>query len=233
MSLLHTNIKKNPFFPSTKSIDKKEKFKVKHFARAVTYTVGSFIPKNMDTKLVGLDALLESSSFYSSSKCTLFAGPNTPVTRGRSGSDSHTPPPSPPSSNETQPLTAMVPQRRGSVGLTIKHRTVGGTFISQMATLCQLLESTNCSFVRCIKPNNTMTNGLFDPHCVVNQLRCLGIVQTCEVLKVGLPTRIKISEIEEMCRPILDTKLYKQLHGLNSKHENSSFSFIQALMHTV
>jgi hypothetical protein len=231
LSLLHTNIKKHPFFPSTKSIDKKEKFKVKHFARTVTYTVGSFIPKNMDIKLTGLEELLETSSFYTSSKCTLFAGSNTPVGRSRSGSDasSLTPPPSPTPVVEAS-LQSVVPQRRGSVGLTIKHRTVGGTFITQMANLSKLLESTNCSFVRCIKPNNTMTNGLFDPHCVVNQLRCLGIVQTCEVLKVGLPTRIKISEIEEMFRPILPQKLYDQLHRLKPMDENPSFSFIQALM---
>ena len=232
LSLLHTNIKKNPFFPSTKSIDKKEKFKVKHFARPVTYTVGSFIPKNMDIKLAGLEELLETSSFYSSLKCTLFAGPNTPLGRIRSGSDSSfsntpIPPPSPPKEEHVQ---TVVPQRRGSVGVVVKHRTVGGNFITQMASLSNMLETTTCSFVRCIKPNNTMTNGLFDPLCVVNQLRCLGVVQTCEVLKVGLPTRISIADIETFYRPHLDDKLFNQLHSLNSTRENSPVSFITALM---
>lgn len=31
---------------------------------------------------------------------------------------------------------------------------------------------------------------------VVGQLRCLGLVQSCEVLKVGLPTRIKYADLK-------------------------------------
>ena len=31
---------------------------------------------------------------------------------------------------------------------------------------------------------------------MVEQLRCLGILTTCEVLKAGLPTRIKYTELQ-------------------------------------
>lgn len=33
---------------------------------------------------------------------------------------------------------------------------------------------------------------------VVEQLQCLGILQTCEVLKVGMPTRVTYTELKEV-----------------------------------
>lgn len=33
---------------------------------------------------------------------------------------------------------------------------------------------------------------------VVGQLQCLGILQTCEVLKVGMPTRVTYTELKEV-----------------------------------
>ncbi|CAM9718264.1 unnamed protein product, partial [Hapterophycus canaliculatus] len=33
---------------------------------------------------------------------------------------------------------------------------------------------------------------------VVEQLQCLGILQTCEVLKVGMPTRVTYKELKEV-----------------------------------
>ena len=35
-----------------------------------------------------------------------------------------------------------------------------------------------------------MKAGVYDAQYVGTQLRCLGLLQTCEVLKVGLPTRL-------------------------------------------
>lgn len=33
---------------------------------------------------------------------------------------------------------------------------------------------------------------------VVDQLQCLGILQTCEVLKIGMPTRVTYTELKEV-----------------------------------
>lgn len=33
---------------------------------------------------------------------------------------------------------------------------------------------------------------------VVDQLQCLGILQTCEVLKVGMPTRVTYTDLKEV-----------------------------------
>ena len=69
-SLLHTNLANHPFFPPPKNIDKKDKFKVKHYARVVTYTVGTFITRNMDVRLPELEEVLFSSTH--NAKCGLF-----------------------------------------------------------------------------------------------------------------------------------------------------------------
>lgn len=41
-----------------------------------------------------------------------------------------------------------------------------------------------------------MVPGLFHRSYVTEQLRCLGILATCEVLKAGLPTRISYRELK-------------------------------------
>ncbi|CAN0330961.1 unnamed protein product, partial [Laminaria digitata] len=33
---------------------------------------------------------------------------------------------------------------------------------------------------------------------VVEQLRCLGVLRTCEVLKVGMPTRVSYADLKKV-----------------------------------
>lgn len=81
--------------------------------------------------------------------------------------------------------------------------TVSSKFCSQMNTLVTTLNDTRCNFIRCIKPNPTMTPGVFDHAYVVDQLRCTGMLATCELLKVGLPTRVSYEEICRIYKPAL------------------------------
>ena len=59
----------------------------------------------------------------------------------------------------------------------------------------ETLDATRCNLIRCIKHNALMRVGMFDPRYVVGQLRCQGIMQTAQVLKVGLPTCVSYSEL--------------------------------------
>eukprot|EP00953_Heterococcus_sp_UTEX-ZZ885_P008569 5132-Heterococcus_DN1.PRE.2 len=45
-----------------------------------------------------------------------------------------------------------------------------------------------------------MELGKFDNRYVVDQLQCLGILQTCEVLKVGMPTRVTYAELKDVLK---------------------------------
>ncbi len=76
-----------------------------------------------------------------------------------------------------------------------RKATVARAFLKSMEGLNETILSTTCNFVRCIKPNYAMTVGHFDRQYVVDQLQCLGILQTCEVLKVGMPTRVTYTEL--------------------------------------
>jgi hypothetical protein len=274
-SLLHTNLNENPYFPAPKTIEKREKFKIKHYARVVTYTVGTFISRNMDVRLPELEELLLSSTH--NAKCGLFLTtvnqydqellsrtissgvppPSSPiVTRDARVSSLGTPIPSENNlettvgresrvqslskidamklkldvtSSASSSSSSSSPTPTSSTGKdrqrgNNKKYTVGGLFIKQMTELTKTLLLTKCSFVRCIKPNPTMTPGKFDRSCVIDQLRCLGVIQTCEVLKAGMPTRIRMSELETMYRPLLPEKLQHILQHI------SDDAFIRALM---
>ncbi len=72
----------------------------------------------------------------------------------------------------------------------LKRATVAGKFAKSMESLERMLRSTQCSFIRCVKPNASLTPERIDTKLVSEQLRSLGILQTCEVLKAGFPTRL-------------------------------------------
>ncbi|RHZ39536.1 hypothetical protein DYB26_003052 [Aphanomyces astaci] len=84
-----------------------------------------------------------------------------------------------------------------------KKPSVSFKFCDQMQTLVDTLNATRCNFVRCVKPNPTMSVGAFDNGYVVDQLRCTGMLATCELLKVGLPTRVSYDEICRIYKPVL------------------------------
>ena len=114
---------------------------------------------------------------------------------------------------------------------------------------CRELGRSQCSYIRCVKPNAQMKAGVYDSQYVVTQLRCkycatrtngspliimacgmviqiiiffyflkcspfglrtnqgLGLLQTCEVLKVGLPTRLTYEVLREQLEEALPPKV--------------------------
>ena len=88
-----------------------------------------------------------------------------------------------------------------------KRQSVSKKFSVQMKSLISTLDETRCNFIRCVKPNPTMTHGEFDNGYVVDQLRCTGMLATCELLKVGLPTRVSYAEICSIYKPALPDKV--------------------------
>jgi myosin-5 len=47
-------------------------------------------------------------------------------------------------------------------------------------------------FIRCIKPNESATAGVFNPEVVLNQLRCCGVLEVTKLAKAGYPTRFSL-----------------------------------------
>jgi myosin heavy subunit len=156
--------------------DKKFVFIIKHFATMVPYTIGNFIDKNNDTIPKDLEDLVLSST----------SSLITQIYQGGNGLNTSATENSPPISNSS-----------------LKLPSVSAKFTGQMQDLVDTLNATRCNFIRCVKPNPSMTLGLFDNGYVVDQLRCTGMLATCELLKVGLPTRVSYEEICRIYKPVL------------------------------
>ncbi|TMW58718.1 hypothetical protein Poli38472_010277 [Pythium oligandrum] len=159
LAALHRKHSKNAYFPRPHPKDMQHMFIVRHFAGAVSYTIGAFIDKNNDTIPQDMSNLFTGSS--NNVILSLFKDTEAEVKPGKKR--------------------------------TLK--SVAAKFSRQMQELVDTLDATRCNFIRCIKPNALMRVGMFDPRYVVGQLRCQGIMQTAQVLKVGLPTRVPYSEL--------------------------------------
>lgn len=100
-------------------------------------------------------------------------------------------------SNTASMSSVAPPKRRKSV---MMKPTIAATFVKSMSELNIMLDSTTCHFIRCIKPNLQLVPNNFDDKYVVEQMRALGILQACEVLKVSLPTRMSYHDLKEAFR---------------------------------
>jgi hypothetical protein len=99
-----------------------------------------------------------------------------------------------------------------------KAKSVASVFQTQMANLLTVLSNARCSFIRCVKPNATNTFGTFDHAYTESQMAAQGMVQTCDVLKVGLPTRVPYAQVASSFRPQLPKALQKILANESDKN---------------
>ncbi|KAG9350481.1 hypothetical protein JZ751_026847 [Albula glossodonta] len=81
-------------------------------------------------------------------------------------------------------------------------RTVGQLYKESLSKLMATLRNTNPNFVRCIIPNHEKKAGKLDPHLVLDQLRCNGVLEGIRICRQGFPNRI-IKALE------LDPNLYR------------------------
>ncbi|KAI9910391.1 hypothetical protein PsorP6_010040 [Peronosclerospora sorghi] len=62
-----------------------------------------------------------------------------------------------------------------------------------------------------------MSPGIFDHGHVVDQLRCSGMLATCELVKVGLPTRVAYEEICQIYKPVLPPSVTPMFNAYNDR----------------
>ncbi|XP_064423688.1 myosin-10 isoform X2 [Latimeria chalumnae] len=87
----------------------------------------------------------------------------------------------------------------GSVYKTKKgmFRTVGQLYKESLTKLMATLRNTNPNFVRCIIPNHEKRAGKLDPHLVLDQLRCNGVLEGIRICRQGFPNRIVFQEFRQ------------------------------------
>nr|XP_042120887.1 myosin-9 isoform X1 [Peromyscus maniculatus bairdii] len=76
-------------------------------------------------------------------------------------------------------------------------RTVGQLYKEQLAKLMATLRNTNPNFVRCIIPNHEKKAGKLDPHLVLDQLRCNGVLEGIRICRQGFPNRVVFQEFRQ------------------------------------
>jgi myosin heavy subunit len=182
------------FFPKVHRKDQKDHFQVQHFAGVVKYRVDGWLLKNSDPLPEALAATFTAGKKALGVTMDIFGEKN--LLQTSSGDDS-----------------GGGGGGRGGKRRTEKKPTVCLSFVTSMKALKAQLESTKCNFIRCIKPNALMKYGIFDRSYVVDQLRCLGILTTCEVLKAGMPTRITYKELKGTALAGLPEDTAKRFEG--------------------
>ncbi|XP_048476248.1 myosin-10-like [Rhincodon typus] len=76
-------------------------------------------------------------------------------------------------------------------------RTVGQLYKESLSKLMATLRNTNPNFVRCIIPNHDKRAGKLEPHLVLDQLRCNGVLEGIRICRQGFPNRIVFQEFRQ------------------------------------
>ncbi|XP_050118693.1 myosin-1 [Malus sylvestris] len=145
--------------------ERDKSFAVSHYAGEVSYDTTGFLEKNRD--LLHLDSI----QLLSSCSCHLpqiFA-----------------------SSMLNRPEKPLVgPLYKTGGGVDSQKLSVATKFKSQLFLLMKRLENTTPHFIRCIKPNNLQSPGLYEQGLVLQQLRCCGVLEVVRISRSGFPTRM-------------------------------------------
>ncbi|GAB4839626.1 Myosin-1 [Ancistrocladus abbreviatus] len=157
---LKQHLKSNPCFQGERG----KGFTVCHYAGEVTYDTTGFLEKNRD--------LLHLDSIQLLSSCTSFL-PQVFASRMLTQSEKH-----------------VVGPSYKSGGADSQKLSVAMKFKGQLFQLMQRLESTTPHFIRCIKPNNLQSPGIYEQGLVLQQLRCCGVLEVVRISRSGFPTRM-------------------------------------------
>ncbi|KAM7463263.1 hypothetical protein LguiA_031384 [Lonicera macranthoides] len=139
-------------------------FAVSHYAGEVMYDTTGFLEKNRD--------LLHMDSIQLLSSCTCHL-PQTFASNLRTQSE--------------KPVLGPLYK---SGGADSQKLSVAMKFKGQLFQLMQQLENTTTHFIRCIKPNNFQSPGMYDQGLVLQQLRCCGVLEVVRISRSGFPTRM-------------------------------------------
>merc|ERR1712142_1055535 len=78
--------------------------------------------------------------------------------------------------------------------------TVSALHRESLGRLMTNLRSTHPHFVRCIVPNEHKKPGGVDPHLVLHQLRCHGVLEGIRICRKGFPNRLPYADFKQRYR---------------------------------
>ncbi|XP_061086019.1 myosin-10 isoform X3 [Conger conger] len=167
----------HPKFQKPRQLKDKADFCIIHYAGKVDYKADEWLMKNMDPLNDNVATLLHQST-------DKFVGELWKDVDRIVGLDQ---------------VAGMNETAFGSTYKTKKgmFRTVGQLYKESLTKLMATLRNTNPNFVRCIIPNHEKRAGKLDPHLVLDQLRCNGVLEGIRICRQGFPNRIVFQEFRQ------------------------------------
>ncbi|KAJ8345286.1 hypothetical protein SKAU_G00294790 [Synaphobranchus kaupii] len=166
----------HPKFHKPKKLKDEADFCIMHYAGKVDYKADEWLMKNMDPLNDNVATLLNQSSDKFVSE--LWRDVDRIV-----GLDKV--------AGMTESMPGAFKTRKGM------FRTVGQLYKEQLSKLMATLRNTNPNFVRCIIPNHEKKAGKLEPHLVLDQLRCNGVLEGIRICRQGFPNRIVFQEFRQ------------------------------------
>ncbi|XP_012656616.1 myosin-9 [Otolemur garnettii] len=167
----------HPKFQKPKQLKDKADFCIIHYAGKVDYKADEWLMKNMDPLNDNIATLLHQSSDKFVSE--LWKDVDRIIGLDQVAGMTET------------ALPGAFKTRKGM------FRTVGQLYKEQLAKLMATLRNTNPNFVRCIIPNHEKKAGKLDPHLVLDQLRCNGVLEGIRICRQGFPNRVVFQEFRQ------------------------------------
>ncbi|XP_045562862.1 myosin-9 isoform X1 [Salmo salar] len=167
----------NPKFQKPKKLKDSADFCIIHYAGKVDYKADEWLMKNMDPLNDNVATLLNQSTdkFVSELWRDVDRIVGLDKVAGMSNGGVH----------------GATKIRKGM------FRTVGQLYKEQLSNLMTTLRNTNPNFVRCIIPNHEKKAGKLEPHLVLDQLRCNGVLEGIRICRQGFPNRIVFQEFRQ------------------------------------
>ncbi|KEG12919.1 myosin heavy chain [Trypanosoma grayi] len=157
-------------------------FTIRHYAGDAKYCVNNFVEKNNDIVKDSCAQVLQGTTSWTLQE---MMGTTEEMVGLLGDVDS----PSSPLSNS-----------RGS------KRTVASTFRTSLRLLTEMLNSSACNWVRCIRPHSRRQSGLFDGKLVLEQLVATGVLSTINQRQKNYPFRPQCNEFLHHYRVILRSR---------------------------
>merc|ERR1719219_2144387 len=181
--LYQTHLGKTPSFgkATTKSKGQRDvDFELYHYAGTVGYNVNNWLEKNKDPLNNSVVELLKKSTLqlmqtiwadYMSIEDQIEADKKAQASGGKKK------------------------KKKGASFMTVSalHRESLGRLMTN-------LRSTHPHFVRCIVPNEHKKPGGVDPHLVLHQLRCNGVLEGIRICRKGYPNRLPYADFKQRYR---------------------------------
>ncbi|XP_036385857.1 myosin-10 isoform X2 [Megalops cyprinoides] len=188
----------HPKFQKPRQLKDKADFCIIHYAGRVDYKADEWLMKNMDPLNDNVATLLHQST--DKFVAELWKDEIQIIQRASfydNVSSLHDPP-----VDRIVGLDQVAGMNETTFGATYKtkkgmFRTVGQLYKESLTKLMATLRNTNPNFVRCIIPNHEKRAGKLDPHLVLDQLRCNGVLEGIRICRQGFPNRIVFQEFRQ------------------------------------